>query len=38
MKEVNIDLQAVEVIGNNGQMVQLNTTAGIYNLLVYLMV
>jgi hypothetical protein len=32
-EEVNIDLQAVEVIGNNGQMVQLNTTAGIYNLL-----
>jgi hypothetical protein len=28
----------VEVIGNNGQMVQLNTTAGIYNLLIYLMV
>ena len=32
-EEVNIDLQAVEVIGNNGQTVTLNTTAGIYNLL-----
>ena len=31
--EVNIDLQAVEVIGNNGQSITLNTTAGIYNLL-----
>jgi len=31
--EVNIDLQAVEVIGSNGQSVTLNTTAGIYNLL-----
>ena len=31
--EVNIDLQAVEVIGNDGQTVTLNTTAGIYNLL-----
>lgn len=30
---VNIDLQAVEVIGTNGQTVTLNTTAGIYNLL-----
>lgn len=30
---VNIDLQAVEVIGSNGQTVSLNTTAGIYNLL-----
>ena len=32
-EEVNIDLQAVEVTGNNGQTVLLNTTAGIYNLL-----
>lgn len=31
--EVNIDLQAVEVTGSNGQTVTLNTTAGIYNLL-----
>ncbi len=31
--KVNIDLKAVEVIGNNGQNVSLNTTAGIYNLL-----
>lgn len=31
--KVNIDLQAVEVTGSNGQTVQLNTTAGIYNLL-----
>lgn len=31
--EVNIDLQAVEVTGNDGQTVMLNTTAGIYNLL-----
>ncbi|MCF6132497.1 DUF4382 domain-containing protein [Flavobacterium wongokense] len=31
--EVNIDLQAVEVIGSNGQTITLNTTAGIYNLL-----
>ncbi len=31
--KVNIDLQAVEVTGNNGQAVMLNTTAGIYNLL-----
>ena len=31
--EVNIDLQAVEVTGGNGQMVTLNTTAGVYNLL-----
>ena len=30
---VNIDLQAVEVTGNDGQTVTLNTTAGIYNLL-----
>ncbi|MBC7523386.1 MAG: DUF4382 domain-containing protein [Flavobacterium sp.] len=30
---VNIDLQAVEVIGSNGQTVTLNTTTGIYNLL-----
>lgn len=32
-EEVNIDLQAVEIIGNDGQTVTLNTTAGIYNLL-----
>lgn len=32
-EEVNIDLQAVEVTGNNGETVLLNTTAGIYNLL-----
>jgi hypothetical protein len=32
-EEVNIDLQAVEVTGNDGQTVLLNTTAGIYNLL-----
>lgn len=31
--EVNIDLQAVEISGNNGETVLLNTTAGIYNLL-----
>jgi hypothetical protein len=31
--EVNIDLQAVEVTGSNGQTVTLNTTAGMYNLL-----
>ena len=31
--EVNIDLQAVEVTGDNGQTVMLSTTAGIYNLL-----
>jgi len=31
--EINIDLQAVEVTGNNGHTVTLNTTAGIYNLL-----
>lgn len=31
--EVNIDLQAVEVIGSNGQTITLNTTAGMYNLL-----
>ena len=31
--KVSIDLQAVEVIGSNGQSVTLNTTAGIYNLL-----
>lgn len=31
--EVNIDLQSVEVKDGNGQTVQLNTTAGIYNLL-----
>lgn len=31
--EVNIDLQAVQVIGSNGEAVTLNTTAGIYNLL-----
>ena len=32
-QEVNIDLQAVEIIGSNGQTITLNTTAGIYNLL-----
>lgn len=32
-QQVNIDLKAVEVTGNNGQTVLLNTTAGIYNLL-----
>jgi hypothetical protein len=32
-EEVNIDLQAVEVTGNNGVTIFLNTTAGIYNLL-----
>ena len=32
-EKVNIDLQAVEVIGSNGQTITLNTTAGIYNLL-----
>ena len=32
-QQVNIDLQAVEVKGTNGQTVILNTTAGIYNLL-----
>ena len=32
-EKVNIDLQGVEVTGNNGQTVMLNTTAGIYNLL-----
>jgi hypothetical protein len=31
--EVNIDLQAVEVTGNDGQTVLLSTNAGIYNLL-----
>lgn len=31
--EVNIDLQAVEVIGANGNSVMLNTKAGIYNLI-----
>ncbi|MET0758922.1 MAG: DUF4382 domain-containing protein [Flavobacterium sp.] len=31
--EVNIDLQGVEVTGSNGEMVTLNTTAGIYNLI-----
>ena len=32
-EKVNIDLQAVEIIGSDGQTVTLNTTAGIYNLL-----
>src|SRR3970040_1729013 len=32
-EEVNIDLQAVEVTGNDGQTVLFNNTAGIYNLL-----
>ncbi|MFT5714384.1 MAG: hypothetical protein ACI9WT_000937 [Flavobacterium sp.] len=31
--QVNIDLQAVEVTGNDGKTVLLNTTAGIYDLL-----
>ncbi|MFM9944192.1 MAG: DUF4382 domain-containing protein [Bacteroidia bacterium] len=31
--EVNIDLQAVEVIGSNGTTVMLDTKAGIYNLI-----
>lgn len=31
--EVNVDIQAVEVIGSNGDAVTLNTEAGIYNLL-----
>lgn len=31
--EVNVDIQNVEVTGNNGQTVMLNTNAGIYNLL-----
>lgn len=31
--EVNIDLQAVEVIGSNGNTITLNTVAGMYNLL-----
>lgn len=31
--EVNVDIQAVEVTGSNGQTVILNTNAGIYNLL-----
>jgi hypothetical protein len=33
--EVNVDIQAVEVTGSNGQTVILNTNAGIYNLLDY---
>lgn len=32
-EEVNIDLQAIEIIGSEGQTLTLNTTAGIYNLL-----
>lgn len=32
---VNIDLQAVEVTGTNGDLVMLNTNDGIYNLLDY---
>jgi hypothetical protein len=32
---VNIDLQGVEVTGNNGATVMLNTTEGMYNLLDY---
>ncbi|MEO5776036.1 MAG: DUF4382 domain-containing protein [Flavobacterium sp.] len=32
---VNIDLQGVEVTGNNGETVMLNTTEGMYNLLDY---
>jgi hypothetical protein len=31
--EVNVDIQAVEVKGGNGELVLLNTNAGIYNLL-----
>lgn len=31
--EVNVDIQAVEVTGGNGQTVTLNTNAGVYNLL-----
>lgn len=31
--EVNVDIRSVEVTGNNGNTVLLNTTAGIYNLL-----
>lgn len=31
--EVNVDIQAVEVKGSNGELVLLNTNAGIYNLL-----
>lgn len=31
--EVNVDIRAVEVTGNNGQTVTLNTNAGVYNLL-----
>ena len=31
--EVNVDIQSVEVTGDNGQTVILNTTAGVYNLL-----
>ena len=31
--QVNVDIQSVEVTGNNGETVLLNTTAGIYNLL-----
>lgn len=31
--EVNVDIQAVEVVGSDGQTVTLNTNAGIYNLL-----
>ncbi|NNT71410.1 DUF4382 domain-containing protein [Flavobacterium sp. IMCC34852] len=33
--EVNVDIQAVEVKGSNGQTVLLNTNAGVYNLLDY---
>ncbi len=31
--EVNVDIRSVEVTGDNGHTVMLNTTAGIYNLL-----
>lgn len=31
--EVNVDIRSVEVTGNNGETVLLNTTAGVYNLL-----
>lgn len=33
--EVNVDIQAVEIKGSNGQTVLLNTNTGIYNLLDY---
>jgi hypothetical protein len=33
--EVNVDIQAVEITGSNGETVVLNTNEGIYNLLDY---